>query len=110
MDPEYWFLEYLTAIEVEQRDDTLVLRSRATGERELVPVASSRFRIRGSMFDDSTVLFKGESMFVGFLEAHRISVWQSPTALVVYAALLALSLLALFGWGTWRTVRRLRHR
>ena len=86
LDPEQWYLGYLVALEVERRGDTLVQSSRITGERTLLPIGPNRFRILGSMFDDSTVLFDGDSMYMGFVNACRISVWQSPTALVVYMA------------------------
>ena len=108
IDPEQWYLGYMVALEVERRGDTLVQSSRITGERRLLPIGPNRFRIRGSMFDDSTVLFDGDSMYMGFVNARRISAWQSPTALVLYTVLLALTLASLLGWGAWRAVRRLR--
>ncbi len=108
LDPELWYLGYLVALEIERRGDTLVQSSQITGESTLLPIGPNRFRILGSMFDDSTVLFDGDSMYMGFVNARRISAWQSPTALVVYTVLLALTLASLLGWGAWRAVRRPR--
>jgi hypothetical protein len=108
VDPELWFLGYLVALKIERRGDTLVQSSRITGESTLLPIGPNRFRIVGSMFDDSTVLFDGGSLIMGFVNARRISAWQSPTALVVYAVLLAVTFASLLGWGAWRAVRRLR--
>ncbi len=110
IDPEKWYFEFLMAFSVTRDGNTLVLSSPVTGETTLLPVGPKRFRIRGSMFDDSTVLWDGDSMYVGFVETRRISRWQSPTALLVYAAVVGLLLVGVLGWGTWRTVRRLRHR
>lgn len=106
LDPEYWYLKYLLTFEVERRGDTLVQTSRITGEHALSPIGPNRFRMLGSWLDDSTVLFDGDTMVMGHLSAHRISVWQSPTALAAYAALLALTVTSLLGWWAWRAVRR----
>ena len=105
LDPEYWYLKYLLAFEVERRGDTLVQSSRVTGERALSPIGPNRFRVPGSGFDNSTVLFDGDTMYLGYLSANRISAWRSPTALVVYAALLALTFASLLGWYAWRAAR-----
>ncbi|MCP3961773.1 MAG: beta-lactamase family protein [bacterium] len=108
VDPEFWYLPYLMSLGFERRGDTLVQSSRLTGESALRPTGPNRFRIQGSMFDDSTVLFDGDWLYVGMMRARRISAWESPTALLVYAVLLALALASLLGWGAWRGIRRLR--
>lgn len=110
VDPELWFLKFLMEVDIERHGNDLLPHSRFIGERTLLPVGPNRFRIQGSMLDDSTVLFDGDSMYIGFVKARRIPLWQSMTALAACAILLALSLVGLLGWGTWRTVRRLRRR
>ena len=107
VDPELWYLGYLVAFKVEQRGDTLVQSSRIAGERTLLAIGPNRFRVRGSMFDDSTVLFDGDSMYMGFVNARRISAWQSPTTVVLYTVLVALLLASLLVWGAWRAMRHL---
>ncbi|MEX3007549.1 serine hydrolase domain-containing protein [Hoeflea sp. TYP-13] len=108
VDPEYWYLNYLMAFEIKRRGDRLVQKSLITGERTLSPIGPNRFRITGSMFDDSTVLFDGDTMFLGYLSAKRIPVWQSPIALVIYAVFVVLTVFSLLGWWAWRAVRRPR--
>lgn len=108
LDPEYWYLKYFLAFEIERKGEMLAKNSRITGESRLSPIGPNRFRVQGSWLDSSTALFDGDTLYLGHLRAHRISVWQSPHALLSYAALLTSALVALLGWAGWRAIRILR--
>ncbi len=108
LDPEYWYLKYLLAFEIGRKGGTLIKNSLITGESALSPIGPDRFRIQGSWLDNSTVLFDGDTMYLGHLRAHRISSWQSPSALLFYAALITLAVASLLGWVVWRAIRLLR--
>jgi hypothetical protein len=108
VDPAVWFLGYAVAFTFTPRDGTLWQSSRLTKESALVPIGRDRFRMQGSMLDDAEILFDGDEVILGFVRARRIPFWQTPTALAVYAGVLALALLAALGWGIVRLARRLR--
>jgi CubicO group peptidase (beta-lactamase class C family) len=110
VDPAEWFLGYAMALTFTPRDGTLWQSSRLTKESALVSIGPDRFRMQGSMLDDAEILFDGDEVILGFVRARRIPFWQTPTALAVYAGVLALALLAALGWGVVRLARRLRGR
>jgi CubicO group peptidase (beta-lactamase class C family) len=108
VDPAAWFLGYAVAFTFTPRDGTLWQSSRLTKESALVPIGPDRFRMQGSMLDDAEILFDGDEVILGFVRARRIPFWQTPTALAVYAGVLALALLAALGWGIVRVAHRMR--
>ncbi len=108
LDPAYWYLKYLLVIQVERRGDALVQESLITGERRLLPIGPNRFRMQGSIFDHSTILFDDDAMHMGHIRSRRISIWESPLAFAICAALLVLILASLAGRSAWRAIQRLR--
>jgi putative membrane protein (TIGR04086 family) len=65
------------------------------GQRmDFQPLGGSRFRVLGGVLDDNTALFEGDRLFAGIAEARRIRGWQSARALVLYAGIAALLVIA----------------
>ncbi len=106
--PAQGYLELASAFAFEPRGGTLVVRSFLTGERDLVPLGPRRFRIVGSLLDGATVLFEGETVYLGFVRAERIPGWQTPAALLAYVSAVALALLAGAGLFVRSRLRRRR--
>ena len=65
-DPRHWYLNYIVGIEIKQVGDAIFIKSPITGEQPLLPVGPNRFRVQGSSFDDSTVLFDNGAMYLGY--------------------------------------------
>jgi len=106
VDSSMSFLGLGIAFRFEPRDDTLVVSSFLTGESALTPLGPRRFRLHGSLLDDATVLFDGDSVYLGFVRAERISAWQTPEALLTYAGVVLLALLVLGFVGVRGWLRR----
>jgi CubicO group peptidase (beta-lactamase class C family) len=106
--PTLGILGLAVALEFEPHDGTLAQRSRLTGESDLVPLGPRRFRLVGSMLDGATVLFEGDTVYVGFVRAERIGGWQTPRALVAYAGFAAGALLVLVALFVRSRLRRRR--
>ncbi len=110
VDPKFRFLSYLLSFEVERTGNALLLDSMMTGERELSPLRPSQYRISNSIFDDAMVLFDEDEMYLGHMTATRISSWQSPAAIGIYAVFVVVTVVLLLVRFSWQTVRLVRHR
>lgn len=106
VDRTLWFLQYALDIQFEVREGSLHHQSRLTKSGRLIPVAKARFKLKGSMMDDSEVLFDGDNVYIGYLRATRVPAYASPVALCVYAALS----LVLLVWGMFIGLRALWRR
>jgi hypothetical protein len=106
--PALGFLGLAVALEFTPHDGTLAQHSRFTGASDLVPLGPSRFRLVGSMMDGATVLFEGDTVYVGFVRAERIGAWQTPRALAATAGFAAGALLVLAALFVRSRLRRRR--
>ena len=110
VDPAKWYFKYFIAFKVERYQGTLVQSSRIAGPQTLKAVGPNRFRVQGSLFDDTTVLFDDHTMYLGLMKAQRISSLQSPTAIIVYAVSAVLLVICAIVLVLWRLIRRVRQR
>jgi CubicO group peptidase (beta-lactamase class C family) len=111
LDRSFWFLRYAMDIRFEVRNGTLHHESRLTKSGSLIPVERGRFRIQGSMMDDSEIYFDGDHVYIGYLNAKRVPALASPAALVIYIVcglLLAASGFFILFRAVWRRIRTAR--
>ena len=107
LDPALWFAAPFLVVGVELREDGLFVDF--FGEfYELRPAGPHSYRIIGGIFDGLLARFEGDRAVVGWFEAQRVSLWETPLALAGYASVLALGILAAAVYGMVRLVRRLR--
>jgi hypothetical protein len=94
VDPSVRYLEWLANARVTRDErgvwlDSPIARSPAL----LVPAGDGSFTIGGrSVLTGAPALFDGDRLYLGFLEARRIPLWQSARALAVYAGIAVLAL------------------
>ncbi len=109
LDPEMPFLHLLFNVEVTRGDDGLELRAPMIGEKgSLRPRGPRRFRLDGGFFDGATVLFEDDHLYAHMMVARRVAWWQTATALLVYAGIVALGLVSVPAALIWRRIRRRR--
>ena len=91
-----WPLELFFNLEVRAVEGALRANIPFTDQTiELEPLGPSRFRMIGGMLDNSTVVFEGDRLVAGFIEARHIGVWQGARAIAVYAVLAAVASMAM---------------
>jgi CubicO group peptidase (beta-lactamase class C family) len=111
MDPEMPFLHLLFNVQVARGGDGLELRAPMIGETgSLRPLGPRRFRLDGGFFDGATVLFEDGDLYAHMMVAHRVAWWETATAFLVYAAIVAFGLVSVPAALIWRRVRRRRRR
>lgn len=111
VDPDLWFLAYINPLHAETEGATVRVSSGLLGSMTLVPMEPGRFRVEDGLFDGASALATGDLMQIGFLRAERLPALLTPPALLAYAAVLAVTLLAILGLGlraVWQRVRRAR--
>lgn len=106
--PDYWYLGLFATMSFDVEEGALMQSSPISGRRVLEPLGPRRFRFVGSILDGATLLFDGDDAYAGYLRLERLSWWQTPTALLTYAAIAALVLVALLVVAGIRLVRRVR--
>jgi CubicO group peptidase (beta-lactamase class C family) len=109
LDPKLRFIEWFANVRVWRESDGLRLAlPLAAGPLRLEPAGDGNYTIDGrSMSPGSFVRFDGDRLYLGFLQADRISKWRSARAVFAYAGLVVL---ALVGGVVWLAVRWLRRR
>lgn len=109
LDPQMPFLHLLFNVQVTRGGEGLELRAPMIGETgSLRPLGPRRFRLDGGFFDGATVLFEDDLLHAHMMVAHRVAWWETATALLVYAGIVALGLVSVPAWLIWRRVRRRR--
>ncbi len=109
LDPRVSYLEWFANARVFDSPEGLSVETPLSSTPvRLIPTGDDTWVVSGrAMFSGAQALLDGDRLYVGFVEARRISVWRSARALFAYGAAI---LLAIVGGIVWLVVRWLRRR
>lgn len=108
LEPSMWYVNPFLLLTVDLRDGHLEVGTPFFGTRfPLHPRGAGHYRLGGAM-DGATVFFEDDRLYALFLEGRRVSVWETSTAIFIYAGITVLLVFIVIGRGLLILVRRVR--